>query len=123
MHDQEIDGLDDGTDPSLGLAVARCTTSLDEAGVVRVKVANGYPGYTCRLWTVVENRGEQPLGCGATRIRSSRDLVVETAAWPPCGVLDVGERQTLRFTIRVVETADEGKIYRFQIEQRFTLAP
>jgi len=122
VHDSGRDGRDDGIDAGLTWDVATCNATLQGRSGVRLAVDNAYPGYTCTIWAVVKNAGNQPLSCGRTRIRAPKELSLSAVSQPPCRLLGAGQQQILRFTLRVGEAAEEGAFYSFSVLQRFSTA-
>jgi hypothetical protein len=116
------DSADNGIDPGNGKAVASCTAWVDTQNRVRVTIANGYPGYRCRLWVKMRNVGCRSVRRGPAVITSPSVLSVVEVRPGSCSVLRPGDSQYGAFDVEVRQSARELATYFFTVETRFTEA-
>jgi hypothetical protein len=122
VNESGKDSADNGIDPGNGKAVASCTAWVDNQNRVRVTIANGYPGYRCRLWVKMRNVGCRSVRRGPAVISSPSVLSVVEVRTGSCSLLRPGDCQYGVFDVDVRQSARELATYYFTIETRFTEA-
>jgi hypothetical protein len=119
VNDRSRDPGDNGVDPGNGKPVGRCLASLVGTGTVQVSIANGYPGYTCRVWVKVRNVGCKGVRRQSVAITAPAELVVTEVSPRLCYVLQPGDQRFEAYDVQVLQSAEEAATYQFMIRTTF----
>lgn len=120
VNDPTKDPNDNGIDPGHDKDVGSCTALIDPTtGNVSLTMSNGYPSYTCRFWTTIQNVGSLTLRRGRPVINALPVLTLTEPVPVPCATLDPGEREVEEFTVHIEQEAEQGFTYQFTISKKF----
>jgi hypothetical protein len=107
-------------DPGQEQDVAHCRAWLQGGASLSLSILNGYPGYTCTLQTMLENRGQGAVRLYRLEYEIPDGLTIQGPEYPQELILAHGQRAQQDFTVLIKEEADQGGNYDFHIWQVFT---
>lgn len=120
-HRSSDDPIEIGMDAArIDSDVARCRAIRIDSTTVRVKVQNGYPGYSCTFTAVTVNRTGSELVVDDVTVEVDQGLqLVELAGPEPGDILKNWHRTRGVYAITVLQEAPQGEALDFEIEVSF----
>jgi hypothetical protein len=106
-------------DPGMEQNVASCKAQVNQGTSVVWSIYNGYPGYSCTLRLVVQNRGENPVRMDDLEIETPGELIVTAPGFSQQDVLLAGGIAEYSFTLSVLPHAEQGMAYQVSIRELF----
>jgi hypothetical protein len=113
------DPHDGGTDPGYSKNVATCYAHVIKSDTVQVTIRNAYPGYSCTIWSRIQNVGNKSLKYKTPTITSPSVLTVSSSLASACNVLKPSNKVYQRTVVHVEQSANQGASYQFLIKTRF----
>ena len=113
------DPHDNGIDPGYTKRVATCVAQVISSDKVRVTISNGYPSYSCTIWSRIQNVGNKSLKYQTPTVISPSALTVTSLILSGCKVLKPSEKIYQRTVVHVEQSANQNGSYQFVIKARF----
>jgi hypothetical protein len=113
------DPHDGGTDPGYSNNVATCYAHVIKFDKVQVTISNAYPGYSCTIWSRIQNVGNKSLKYKTPTITSPSVLTVSSSLASACNVLKPSSKVYQQTVVHVEQSANQNATYQFVIEAGF----
>ena len=113
------DPHDGGTDPGYSNNIATCYAHVIKFDNVQVTISNVYPGYSCTIWSRIQNVGNKSLKYKTPTITSPSVLTVSSSLASACNVLKPSNKVYQRTVVLIEQSANQGASYKLLIKTRF----